>query len=77
MRKPRVKIWRGNDEKLASLPAEIKKALQFGAVCVLKDLCPRHFVDLMTRSSFEIGRIFKRGLRDVLYERRKQKRKKA
>lgn len=44
---------------------------------MLHELTPRDYVDLMTRSSFEIGRIFKRGLRDVLYERRKQKRKKA
>ena len=75
MKKPHVRVGNASDEKWAALPVEAKDAFVFAVLCALRELGPRHFVDLMTRSSFEIGRIFKRGLRDALYERRKQERK--
>lgn len=37
----------------------------------IDEMSPRLFVDLMTSSSFEIGRIFKRGLKDALYEQQR------
>jgi hypothetical protein len=77
MRKSHKNAWSSSDETYASFPAEINEALEGGAICALRVLTPRHFIDLMTRSSFEIGHTLKRGLRDALFEQRKQKRKKA
>jgi len=76
MAQGRGKARRSSDEILRSLSTELTDALERGAICALKELSPRQFVDLMTRSSFEIGRIFKRGLRDALYQRLRDARKK-
>jgi predicted DCC family thiol-disulfide oxidoreductase YuxK len=42
---------------------------------VLHQISPRQFVDGMTRSSSAVGRIFKRGLRDALYQQRRDARR--
>lgn len=67
------------DVNVQSLSREFEAALRRGgAIAELKEMSPREFVDLMTSSSFEIGRIFKRGLRDALYDlRRDASRKRA
>jgi hypothetical protein len=57
--------------KLRLLSGEFEAVLRkCGADTILKQMSPREFVDLMTSSSFEIGRIFKGGLRDALYDLR-------
>lgn len=58
--------------KLQRISRELEAALRKSeAAAILKEMSPREFVDLMTSSSFEIGRIFKRGLRDALYDLRR------
>ena len=58
--------------KMRLLSRELEIALRkSGAAAILEQMSPREFVDLMTSSSFEIGRIFKRGLRDALYDMRR------
>lgn len=60
------------DVKLQLLSRELDDALRRGgAIAEIKEMRPREFVDLMTSSSFEIGRIFKRCLRDALYDLRR------
>jgi hypothetical protein len=59
------------------LSRELDDALRRGgAIAEIKEMRPREFVDLMTSSSFEIGRVFKRGLRDALYDLRRDASKK-
>jgi hypothetical protein len=73
------KRTRPREVNLQWLSRELDDALRRGgAIAELKEMSPREFVDLMTSSSFEIGRIFKRGLRDALYDlRRDASRKRA
>jgi hypothetical protein len=59
-----------------ALPSDMNDAFERAAICVLKELSPRAFVDLMTWSSSELGRSFKRGLRDAIYQRGLDARKK-
>lgn len=77
MRQRRSNTKRSSDESVHSLQIELTDALERGATDAVKELSPRQFVDLMTRSSFEIGRIFKRGLRDALYERHREASKRS
>ena len=51
------------------LPADVLAALYAGIELDIVGVAPRHIVDLLTSPSDEIGRIFKRGLRDMLAER--------
>jgi len=58
-------LKRTNASKFRSLSREFETALrESDATAMLKRIRPREFVDLMTRSSFEIEREFKRHLRD-------------
>ena len=68
---------RPSDLNVQLLLRELDDALwREGTIPEFKEMRPREFVDLMTRSSFEIGRILKRALRDALYQQRRDASKK-
>lgn len=72
MAKRKCERKRPDAAKLQSLSRELGAALRkSGAAAILKQMSPREFVDFMTSSSFEIGLIFKRDLRDALYDMRR------
>jgi hypothetical protein len=64
-----IKVRSSSKEIRASLPARIQEALDPAALYLVRELGPRSYVDLMTRSSFEIGRTLKKHLRDAQYTR--------
>jgi hypothetical protein len=64
-----IKVRSSSKEIRASLPAWIQEALDPAALYLVRELGPRSYVDLMTRSSFEIGRTLKKHLRDAQYTR--------
>lgn len=53
------------------LPADVLAALYAGIERGIAGMAPHRIVDLLTSPSCEIGRIFKRGLRDMLAETRR------
>ncbi len=69
----RTKARSSSKENRTSLPARIQEAIEPVALCLVRELGPRAYVDLMTRSSFEIGRMLKKHLRDAQYTRTRTK----
>ena len=64
--------------KARAVAREISAAIEKGIKDALAELdgpiAPRHFVDVMTMSSVELGRAFKHALRDELWQAKHQKR---
>ncbi len=54
------------------LPKGLNDAIDAGLEPIIDVMTPRAFVALMTMSSVELGRAFKRALRDELYEARRR-----
>ncbi|QQJ96419.1 hypothetical protein JG536_28135 (plasmid) [Burkholderia ambifaria] len=55
----------------AALRREVVTAVEKSLLPRLHTLRPRHVVDMMTMSAAELGQVFRRALRDELYERRR------
>lgn len=60
-----------------SLKRQLDLAIELGFAPLMEVISPRCYVELMTTSSFEIGRSFKRAIRDAQFEERRKAKSRA